>query len=120
MKIKLIDVTTEEEYMELGTCELCFSYGEEEIPTFHFEKDDGTKFDVEAFYIEWGCPYSLYVDNAITFAGYLASLDFDPDFDKQINAKGYNEWDDYAWLSNLLRDYAESTFCKDPEYDPSW
>lgn len=47
MKIKLIDVQTEvEEDVEFGTCELCMQTGSAEFPTFIFEKEDGSQFEV--------------------------------------------------------------------------
>lgn len=118
MKLKLIDVEDHGEEVTFGTCDLCMSEGWADNPVFIFEKEDGTRFDVDGYVWDWGDYFELYVDNVINFAAFVASKDFKPDFDQEINAKGWNNWDGYGWLRDLLYDYAKSNFCKDKEYDP--
>lgn len=91
MKIKLIDVQTEvEEDVEFGTCELCMWTGSAEYPTFIFEKEDGTKFEVLGWEWDWGDLDTLYIGNVVLFNDYISQIEFDEDTEF-----------DYRWLWNL-------------------
>ena len=94
MKLKLLDVRTDEEFVEFGTCELCFSAGMVDNPVFIFEKEDGTQFEVDGYGWSWGDYESAEIGNVIEFSGYLNKLEFDDD----------TEFDS-GWLMNLVDHY---------------
>lgn len=95
MKIKLIDVQTEvEDDVEFGTCEICMCTGSAEYPTFIFEKEDGTTFEVKGWEWSWGDLDALYIDNVVRFNDYLTQIEFDGDTKF-----------DYYWLCKLSIDY---------------
>ena len=97
MKIKLIDVQTEiEDDVEFGTCELCMFTSSAEYPTFIFEKEDGTQFEVMGWGWNWGELDTLYIDNVVLFNDYISKIEFDEDTEF-----------DYLWLNNLSFDYGE-------------
>lgn len=89
MKIKLIDVVTETYDTTFGTCELCIHTGEATEPTFHFQKEDGTEFEVEGYYWNWGDLSTIYVDNIIELADFISRQTYPDDTTF-----------DYCWLDS--------------------
>lgn len=94
MKLKLLDVRTDKEFVEFGTCKMCFSTGMVDNPVFIFEKEDGTQFEVDGYWQSWGDYVSAEIGNVIEFSGYLNKLEFDDD----------TEFDS-GWLMNLVDHY---------------
>ena len=47
MMFKLVDIKREVEYVEFGTCELCFNTGALEVVSYIIEGDDGVKYELE-------------------------------------------------------------------------
>lgn len=101
MKVKLIDVKTETYIAEYGTCEMCFYNGLAMESTYIFEKEDGTRFEVEGFYWSYGELKTIMIDNFIDLADYVNHQDFDE-----------NTTFDFDWLDNLAEAYYEK---KQPE-----
>lgn len=99
MKLKLIDVETDVETVQTGTCELC--YGSQMIgnPVYIFEKEsDGVRFKVNGTYWDWGFVEEIEIDNIIKFASYVSDQEF----------KEETEFD-YGWLENLVDSYDKET-----------
>lgn len=80
-KIKLVDIETDEEEVEFGTCELCFSTGIVDNPVFKFkivEKDGSEKnISINGYDWDWGDYDEVSIGNIVDFAAFLAPLEFD-------------------------------------------
>jgi hypothetical protein len=80
-KIKFIDLETEEEEVEFGTCELCFSTGTVNNPvlTFKVVKEDGSeeKLSINGYEWDWGDYNEIDITNLVDFAAFLDPLEFD-------------------------------------------
>lgn len=76
MLFKLVDVKREVEYVEFGTCALCFNTGALEVVSYVIEGEDGVKHELENGVWIWG-EYYYYVDsevkNVIDFASFLSN-----------------------------------------------
>lgn len=96
MKLKLVDVTTNAGYRELGTCELCFHTAYVEDPVYVFEKENGERVEVDGYYYDWGDYDEVDFGNILDFADYIRQQEFDDDL--ILN---------YEWLSNLEWEYNE-------------
>lgn len=94
MKVKLIDVVSNHREAEFGTCELCFSFGTVDEPVYHFEKETGEKFSIDAYWWSWGDYYEILVDNAIRFAEFISKQDYSEDTEFE-----------YSWLSSQVYAY---------------
>ncbi len=94
MKVKLIDVENFPEYTEVGSCELCMSTQWVEQPVFIFEKEDGTRVEVDGYDWQWGHYDQVYIDNVVDFAAFVAKKDF-PEGTVL----------DHGWLYGLCQDY---------------
>ena len=78
--IKVIDVGSNPEETQVGTCELCFSYGVADNPYMVLEFPDGTQATLETYYWDWGDYIETAVDNVVDFSAWLSeqeSLDDD-------------------------------------------
>lgn len=92
MKYKLIDIETETEEVEFGTCELCMGIGDLTTDHYVFEDENGIRITVEGGEWDWG-DYSHYTYsdiNVIDFAAYISTLDID---------------DIHRELCNIIQDY---------------
>ena len=103
MMFKLVDVKREVEYVEFGTCELCFNTGALEVVSYIIEGEDGVKRELENGEWRWG-EYYYYVDsevrNVVEFASFLSRQRYygDKDCDKGIA----------IWFFEVLNFYVSS------------
>lgn len=97
MKIKLVDVKIDPHEAQFGTCELCFSTGYVDDPTFIFEDESGNRFDVEGFWWNWGDYETIEIDNVVNFAAFVSKQDFESDLKF-----------DTDWLVGVANDYFEN------------
>ena len=70
--IKVIDVGSNPEEAEFGTCELCFSYGTADNPYMVLEFPDGTQVKHDTYYWDWGDYSETTVDNVVDFSAWLS------------------------------------------------
>lgn len=70
--IKVIDVGSNPEETQFGTCELCFSYGMADNPYMVLEFPDGTQVTIETYYWDWGDYFETTVGNVIDFSAWLS------------------------------------------------
>ena len=70
--IKVIDVGSNPEETQFGTCELCFSYGVADNPYMVLEFPDGTQATVHTYYWDWGDYFESTVDNVVDFSAWLS------------------------------------------------
>lgn len=73
--IKVIDVGSNPEETQFGTCELCFSYGVASNPYMVLEFPDGTQVTHDTYYWDWGDYWEYYVDNVVDFSAWLCEQD---------------------------------------------
>ncbi|MFI3086784.1 hypothetical protein [Streptococcus sp. 2022WUSS037] len=73
--IKVIDVGSNPEETQFGTCELCFSYGVASDPYIVLEFPDGTQVTHDTYYWDWGYYWECYVDNVVDFSAWLSEQD---------------------------------------------
>ena len=85
MIYKLIDIETETEEVEFGTCELCMSIGDLTTDHYVFEDENGVRITVEGGEWDWG-EYYYYTHsdiNIVDFAAYVSTLDIE-DIDREF------------------------------------
>ena len=70
--IKVIDVGSNPEEVEFGTCELCFSYGTADNPYMVLEFPDGTQATLETYFWDWGDCFEYRVANIVDFSDWLS------------------------------------------------
>lgn len=95
MKYKLIDIETETEEVEFGTCELCMRIGDLTTAHYVFEDANGIRITVEGGEWDWG-GYSHYTYrdiNVIDFAAHISTLDIE-EIDRE--------------LCNIIQDYEQT------------
>jgi len=94
MKYKLIDIETETEEVEFGTCELCMGIGDLTTESYVFEDEKGEKITVEGGAWNWGdyMRFTCVDVNVIDFAEYISGLDIKDiyaEFPSILNEFGY-------------------------------
>lgn len=83
MKLKLIDILSDPQVTQAGTCELCFHTITCSYPEFIFEKvDTGERFRKKGYVWDWGDYSEVYIDNVIDFAAWVVMHDFEEGFEK--------------------------------------
>ena len=70
--IKVIDVGSNPEETQFGTCELCFSYGTADNPYMVLEFPDGTKVTCKTYLWSWGDYFETTVANVVDFSAWLS------------------------------------------------
>ena len=99
--IKVIDVGSNPEETQFGTCELCFSYGIADNPYMVLEFPDGTQVTVETHCWDWGDYNEYSVANVINFSAWLSEQDLsDEDVEELKNDGTYvliSLMEDYNW-----------------------
>ena len=70
--IKVIDVGSNPEETQFGTCELCFSYGVADNPYMVLEFSDGTQVTHDTYYLDWGDYFEVTVGNVVDFSAWLS------------------------------------------------
>ena len=81
--IKVIDVGSNPEEAEFGTCELCFSYGVADNPYMVLEFPEGTKVKHETYYWDYGDYFEYSVANVVDFSAWLSEQEL---FDEDVEA----------------------------------
>ena len=69
--IKVIDVGSNPEETQFGTCELCFSFGIADNPYMVLEFPDGTQAIADTYCLDWDY-YETSVDNIVDFSAWLS------------------------------------------------
>lgn len=87
MKYKVIDVESDYEEVETGTCELCMGTAYIDCGYIILEDERGIDIDIPlSVYSGWGCYDELYIDNVVDFSAWLQEQDIEPlqdgDFDR--------------------------------------
>ena len=77
--IKVIDVGSNPEETQSGTCELCFSYGVADNPYMVLEFPDRTQVTVETYDWDWGNYFETTVDNVVDFSAWLSEQELSDD-----------------------------------------
>ena len=77
--IKVIDVGSNPEETQFGTCELCFSYGVADNPYMVLEFPDGTQVTLDIYYWGWGDCFESTVDNVVDFSAWLSEQELSDD-----------------------------------------
>ena len=70
--IKVIDVGTNPEETQFGTCELCFGYGIADNPYMVLEFPDGTQIKCDTYCWDWGDYFEYTVKNVVDFSAWLS------------------------------------------------
>ena len=86
--IKVIDVGSNPEETQFGTCELCFSYGIADNPYMVLEFPDGTQATVDAYYWDWGDYFESTVDNVVDFSAWLSEQELSEEIVKALKNDG--------------------------------
>lgn len=82
--IKVIDIGSNPEEVEFGTCELCFSYGTADNPYMVLEFPDGMQVTVETYYWDWGDYFETTVYNVVNFSAWLSERELSDDFVEEL------------------------------------
>ena len=86
--IKIIDVGSNPEETQFGTCELCFSYGVADNPYMVLEFPDGTQVTVETHCWDWGDYFETTVDNVVDFSAWLSEQELSEERVKALKNDG--------------------------------
>ena len=86
--IKVIDVGSNPEETQFGTCELCFSFGVADNPYMVLEFPDGTQVTVETYYWDWGDYFETTVDNVVDFSAWLSEQELSEERVKALKNDG--------------------------------
>ena len=87
--IKVIDIGSNTEEVEFGTCELCFSYGIADNPYMVLEFPDGTQVTVDTCYWNWGDYLEYRVANIVDFSAWLSEQDLSDDDVEALKGNKY-------------------------------
>lgn len=79
--IKVIDAGSDPEWVEYGTCDLCFSTGVADNPWLELEYPDGQTETVDIYYWDWGDYNEAYVGNIVDFSAWLQEQDVEPKYE---------------------------------------
>ena len=97
--IKVIDVGSNPEETQFGTCEVCLSYGTADNPYMVLEFPDGTQVKCDTYYRDWGDYFETTVDNVVDFSAWLSEQELsDDDVEELKNNNKYT-------LIGLINDY---------------
>ena len=77
--IKVIDIGSNPEGTQFGTCEVCFSYGVADNPYMVLEFPDGTQVKHETYHRDWGDYFESTVDNVVDFSAWLSEQELSDD-----------------------------------------
>ena len=86
--IKVIDVGSNPEETQFGTCELCFSYGIADNPYMVLEFPDGTQVTVDTYFWDWGDCFESTVDNVVDFSAWLSEQELSEERVKALKNDG--------------------------------
>ena len=97
--IKVIDIGSNPEETQFGTCELCFSYGIADNPYMVLEFPDGTQVTLETYYWDWGDYCEAKVGNVVDFSAWLSEKELS---DEEVE---YLKGDGKYVLVRLIEEY---------------
>ena len=97
--IKVIDVGSNPEETQFGTCELCFSYGTADNPYMVLEFPDGTQVKCDTYNWDWGDYFETTVDNVVDFSAWLSEQELSEERVKALKN------DDKYTLISLIDEY---------------
>lgn len=97
--LKIVDVGSNPERTQFGTCEVCFSWGIADNPWVIIEFPDGKQIKIDTFEWNWGDYWPYYVDNVIDFSAWLSEQEIEEEFVARLR-KG-----DSSVLINLIESY---------------
>ena len=86
--IKVIDVGSNPEETQFGTCELCFSYGIADNPYMVLEFPDGTQVTHDTYYWDWGDYREYSVANVVDFSAWLSEQELSEERVKALKNDG--------------------------------
>ena len=97
--IKVIDIGSNPEETQFGTCELCFSYGVADNPYMVLEFPDGTQVKCETYHWSWGDYFEFTVKNVVDFSAWLSEQELSDEYVEAL--KNDNKYT----LIGLINDY---------------
>lgn len=97
--VKVIDIGSNPEETQFGTCELCFSYGVASNPYMVLEFPDGTQVTHNTYYWDWGDYWEYGVANVVDFSAWLSEQELT---DKEVESLKGSGTD---VLIRLIEDY---------------
>ena len=97
--IKVIDVGSNPEETQFGTCELCFGYGVTNNPYMVLEFTDGTQVKCDTYSLDWGDYFETTVKNVVDFSAWLSEQELSDEHVKAL--KNNNKYT----LIGLINDY---------------
>ena len=86
--IKVIDIGSNPEETQFGTCELCFSYGVADNPYMVLEFPDGTQATLDTYNWDWGDYFETTVDNVVDFSAWLSEQELSDDDVEELKNDG--------------------------------
>ena len=86
--IKVINIGSNPEETQFGTCELCFSYGIADNPYMVLEFPDGTQVKCDTYYWDWGDYFESTVDNVVDFSAWLSEQELSEERVKALKNDG--------------------------------
>ena len=97
--IKVIDVGSNPEETQFGTCELCFSFGVADNPYMVLEFPDGTQVTCKTYLWSWGDYFETTVKNVVDFSAWLSEQELSDEYVEAL--KNDNKYT----LIGLINDY---------------
>ena len=99
--IKVIDIGSNPEETQFGTCELCFSYGVADNPYMVLEFPDGTQTTHKTYYWDWGDYWESNVNNVVDFSAWLSEQELSDEDVEMLKNDGKQVLisliDEYNW-----------------------
>ena len=86
--IKVIEVGSNPEETQFGTCELCFSYGIADNPYMVLEFPDGTQVTVDTYYWTGGDYFEPRLDNVVDFSAWLSGKELSDEEVEDLKSDG--------------------------------
>ncbi len=86
--IKVIDVGSNPEETQFGTCELCFSYGVADNPYMVLEFPDGTQVTYKTYLWDWGDYFESTVDIVVDFSAWLSEQELSDEDVEELKNDG--------------------------------
>lgn len=75
MHYKVIELNSDIQREEIGTCDLCFSTDWVENGDIVIEDETGKRYEIPLTWWDWGHPSTIYIDNVVDFSAKLQELD---------------------------------------------
>lgn len=79
MKIKVLEVKTDPQEVQTGTCELCFGTQDVDNPVFVFQKANDKPIEIPAYCWSWGDYMEADIWNIVNFTAWLEEQNFKTD-----------------------------------------